>query len=113
MYYHIHTYVYTCIHFHWKELDHANERQITTLPLGPYHALWQLCSYVNFEHVQNLTTSLPFLQNLLRSYHASTTLIPFLPCSSGSHYALAFLRERLGLGLIHYSAFSAAKAMKH
>ena len=38
--------------------------------------------------------SLPFMQTLLRSYHASTTLIPFLPRSSGSHFALAFLRER-------------------
>ena len=47
--------------------------------------------YVNFEHVQNLTTS---LQTLLRSYHAFTTLILFLPHLSSSHYALDFLRER-------------------
>ena len=68
---------------------------LTMLSQGPYHALrWLRSYYVNFEHVQNLTTSLPFLQTLLRSYHASTTLIPFLPCSSGSHYAVAFLRER-------------------
>ena len=46
------------------------------------------------EHVQNLTTALPFLQTSLRSYHASTTLIPFLPRSSGSHYALVLFRER-------------------
>ena len=78
MYYSIHTYVYTYIHFHWKEHEHANERQIvsrsqcalpvsttllrrwyhvnpvlTTLPLGPYHALWRLRSYyVDFEHVK-------------------------------------------------------------
>ena len=49
--------------------------------------------YVNFEHAQSLTTSLPFLQTLQRSYHASTTLIPFLPRSSGSHYALTFFWE--------------------
>ena len=70
---------------------------LTTLSLGPHHALWRLRSYyVNFEHVQNLTTSsLPFLQTLLRSYYASTTLIPFLPRSSGgSQYALALFRER-------------------
>ena len=46
---------------------------LTTLSLGPYHALWRLRSYY-----VNLTTSLPFLQTLLRSYHASTTLIPLL-----------------------------------
>ena len=37
---------------------------LTTLSIGPYHALWRLRSYsyyVNFEHVRNLTTSLPFL----------------------------------------------------
>ena len=68
---------------------------LSTLPLGPYHAFWWLLSYyVNFEYVQNWTMSSPFLQTLLRSYHASTTLIPFLPHSSGSHYTLAFLRER-------------------
>ena len=68
---------------------------LTTLSLGPHYALWPLRSYyVNFEHVQNLTTSLPFLQTLLRSYQASTTLIPFLLRSAGSHYALALLRER-------------------
>ena len=57
-------------------------------------SLWWLpFYYVNFEHVQNLTTSLPFLQTLLRSYHAFTTLIPFLVRSSGFHYALAFLES--------------------
>ena len=66
-----------------------------TLSLCPYHALWlRRCYNVNFEHVQNLTTSLPFLQISLRSCHASTTLIPFLPRSSGSHYALTLFRER-------------------
>ena len=66
---------------------------LTTLSLGPYHALWRL--FFEFvQHVQNLTTFLPFLKTLLLSYYASTTLTPFLPRSSGSHYALAFLRER-------------------
>ena len=27
-YYYMHTCVYTYIHFHWKEHDHANERQM-------------------------------------------------------------------------------------
>ena len=118
----IHIHIHTNIHFYYLERVwyHVNEHQmvsrshyalqvsttlllrwyyvnpvLTTLSLGPYHALWRLRScYVNFEHVQNLTTSLPFLQILLRSYHASTTLIPFLPRSSGSPYALALFRER-------------------
>ena len=93
-YYYMHTCVYTYIHFHWKEHDHANERQmisvpttlsprlprsydvgttsmpfllrwyyvnpvLTTLLIGSYHILWRLRSYyVNFENVQNETTSL-------------------------------------------------------
>ena len=58
---------------------------LTTILLGPYHALWRLRSYyVNFEHVQILITSLPFLHTLLRPYHASTTLIPFPRRSLGS-----------------------------
>ena len=30
MYYYIHKYVYTYIHFHWIEHDHANERQMVS-----------------------------------------------------------------------------------
>ena len=48
--------------------------------------------YVNFEHVQS--PSVPFLQTPLRSYIASTTLIPFQSRSFRSNYALALFEER-------------------
>ena len=139
MYYYIHTYVYTYIHSHWKELMLMNAKWypvpttltpclprsydfmrrwhyanpvLTTLPLGPYHTPWRLRPYyVNFEHVQNLTSSLSFLQTLLRSHHASTTPIPFLPCSSGSHKALAFLSWLVGW-LVVFNVPSTARSFR-
>ena len=85
MHTYIHAYIHTYMHAYMQTYMHDAcmhtymhihicyyvNLVLTTLPLGPYHALWPLRSYyVNFEHVQNLTTSLPFLQTF------NTTLLP-------------------------------------
>ena len=75
------------------ELRQSGSNYVVTRSLTrPLTATLLLCIY-SFEHVQSLTTSLPFLHSLLRPYHAFNTLIPFLPRSSGSHYALTFLES--------------------